>query len=138
MDELDPSSRYDATIFDLGDVLVHWEPSTEGVPIPPLTFKHMCRSITWFEYEKGHLTTEEAFRKMAGTYGYSYEQVVQTFDAAKSSIKIDTSLFDLIREIKLSGRRVFAMSNISRPDCELVAARVESKYWSLFDRVFTS
>jgi hypothetical protein len=117
---------------------VSWDIPNERLPIPPLIFHHISRSKIWFDYEKGLLTTEEAYRKLAAEYNHSYEDIAHSFAVVKSSLVFDSALFELIKALKASGRRVFAMSNITEIDCEYVASVVGLTYWNLLDGIFTS
>ncbi|KAF8574205.1 HAD-like protein [Ramaria rubella] len=131
-------TRFTSVIVDLGDVLFTWSSSSSQSRISSRTFKHICRSATYFEYQKGHLSKAEAYSRIAEEYELSVSDLQSAFSAARDSLKTNTALFDLMREIKDSGRRIYAMSNIAGPDCDSLAEKVDPSYWALFDKVFTS
>jgi FMN phosphatase YigB (HAD superfamily) len=125
-------------IFDLGDVLFSWSPSTPKSPLPAKTLKQILRTSTWFEYEKGNLTEEEAYSNVANELNISASDVASAFGAARDSLKSNPTLLEVIREIKGAGRNIFAMSNISAPDWEVLSTKANPNEWALFDQVFTS
>lgn len=66
-------------------------------------------------------------------------EVRQAFQDARDSLQANHDLIGLIRELKVqsNGRlRIYAMSNISSPDWEVL--RTKPADWSIFDEVFTS
>lgn len=125
---------FDSIIFDLGDVLFTWSPAAE-TPIPPKTLQQILRTATWFEYEKGGISEAECYAAVAREMGLHPEQVRIAFEGARDSLVARSSMVELIRELK-QGRKVYAMSNISAPDWEVVRGRLSD--WDIFDHVFTS
>ncbi|KAF8526546.1 HAD-like protein [Hysterangium stoloniferum] len=132
------SSPFKNVIFDLGDVLFSWKPSPRGMRIPPLTFKHILRSVIWFDHEKGLISQEEAYNLISREYDISIDDVISSFDAARETLQPNEQVFELIREIKDAGFRIFAMSNISSFDCAFTESKADPAHWALFERVFTS
>ncbi|THU99223.1 HAD-like protein [Dendrothele bispora CBS 962.96] len=128
----------DTVIFDLGDVLFTWSDSTPQSPLPPKVVKGILRSSTWFEYEKGKFTEQEAYDQVATDFGVSASEVKGAFRAARESLQSDRKLLDFIRTLKESGMKIYGMSNISAPDWEFMQTRADLSDWALFDRVFAS
>ncbi|KAL1662218.1 HAD-like domain-containing protein [Schizophyllum commune] len=125
----------DALIFDLGDVLFTWNapPSTA---VPPKTLHAILDTPSWHDYERGRLTEREAYAAAASELGLDAADVAAAFQGARDSLTSRQSMVTLIRDLKRDGRRVYAMSNISAPDWEVL--RTKSTDWDIFDRVFTS
>jgi FMN phosphatase YigB (HAD superfamily) len=138
-DECEPSSsRCDTVIFDLGDVLFHWSAETKST-ISAKLLKKILRSATWFEFEKGNLSEQEAYDAVAAEMGLASNEVRKAFQGARDSLKSNPALVDFIRELKEQfGLRIFAMSNISAPDFEVLRGKASPEEWALFERVFTS
>ena len=132
------SNKIQAVIFDLGDVLFTWSISIPDFPLPPKTLKCMLGSITWFEYEKGNRTEEQAYTDLANEFGCSFEDVRSAFQMARTSLGADPMMWDLVRQLKKSGVRLYAMSNISAPEWEVLRGAVSLEDWEAFDHVFTS
>jgi FMN phosphatase YigB (HAD superfamily) len=130
--------RIDNIIFDLGDVLFTWSANT-GTSISAKTLHSILLSSTWFEYEKGNLGEEEAYDLAAADFSLDVSEVGAAFRAARDSIQIDSSVVTLLHELKEnSGIQLFAMSNISAPDWEVLRHKGRPEDWALFERIFTS
>jgi FMN phosphatase YigB (HAD superfamily) len=129
---------YTAIIFDLGDVLFKWSPHNK-TSISPRTLRAMLNSPTWFDYECGRLSEADCYATVSSEFNVSPEEVRQAFQDARDSLQANHDLIDLIRELKAQsngGLRIYAMSNISLPDWEVL--RTKPADWSIFDEVFTS
>ncbi|EJD03446.1 HAD-like protein [Fomitiporia mediterranea MF3/22] len=125
-------------IFDLGDVLFTWTAETK-TRVNPKMLKKILRSATWFEFEKGNLTEQEAYDTVAAELRVESSDVREAFQAARDSLKSNPQLVSLIRQLKEQhGIRVFAMSNISAPDFAVLRGKVAPEELKLFERVFTS
>lgn len=136
--ELRRKGQCNALIFDLGDVLFTWSAETKTT-IPPKLLRKILESLTWFEYEKGNIGEQEAYDAVARVFGVPSSEVGAAFQGARDSLQSNPRLVALIRELKEQyGLKVFAMSNISAPDWEVLKGKATPEEWSLFDRVFTS
>ena len=132
------TSRYTNVIFDLGDVLFTYSTSSSKSPIPLTVFKRILRSSVWFEYEKGNLTEDETYTQVAKEYSLSAKDVARAVAIARESLKSNSGLIDTIKSLKTSGIRVFAMSNMSAPDWDVVVTKLEPSQWALFEEIFIS
>ena len=129
--------QIDNVIFDLGDVLFTWSANT-GTSISPQTLHSILHSATWFEYEKGNLGEEEAYRLVATDLSLDVSEVRAAFRDAKDSLQSDPSMVALLHELKgNSDICLFAMSNISAPDWEVLRHKGRPEDWAVFERVFT-
>ena len=135
---LTKSKHYTAVVFDLGDVLFTWSSSTPKSPLPSKTIKNILRSVHWNEYEKGNLTEEEVYSLVAQEFRVAAADVKGAFDAARDSLQSNPKLLDVIRELRESDIAIYAMSNISAPDWEVLSTKATPQEWALFDHVFTS
>ena len=130
--------QIDNVIFDLGDVLFTWSANT-GTSISPKTLHSILRSSNWFEYEKGNLSEEEAYGLAAAEFSLDASEVGAAFRAARDSLQSDSSMVTLLHELKENDDiQLFAMSNISAPDWEVLRHKGRPEDWALFERVFTS
>ena len=124
------SKRYTTVIFDLGDVLFTWAPSAPKSPLPAKLLRNILRSFHWFEYEKGSLVAHE--------FNVAPSNVEQAFQAARDSLKSNPKMLEVIRELREAGLAIYAMSNISAPDWEVLTTKATVEEWALFDHTFTS
>ena len=132
------ANRYSTVIFDLGDVLFTWSFSTPESLFPAKTMREILRSVHWFEYEKGNLTEERAYSLVAQEFNLSAADVKQAIQAARDSLQSNPQLLELIRELREAGIAIYAMSNISAPDWEVLSTKATPEEWALFDHTFTS
>ncbi|KAH8110768.1 HAD-like protein [Phellopilus nigrolimitatus] len=132
------TKRCNAVIFDFGDVLFKFSVQTK-TSIPPKIMKKILKSANWYEYEKGNITEQESYKLAASTYDLDLTEVARAFQAVRDSLRGNPVLFSFIRELKEQyGIHVFAMSNISAPDYEVLREKATAEEWALFERVFTS
>ncbi|OCH90079.1 HAD-like protein [Obba rivulosa] len=131
-------SRYTTLILDLGDVLFTWSPKTK-TSISPRVLKDVLNSPVWFEYECGRISQEDCYASVGKAFTLEPSEIDSAFKQARASMESNEDLIALVRELKAlsNGRlRVFALSNISKPDYEYVKTLPAD--WSIFDRVFPS
>lgn len=125
-------------MFDLGDVLFTWSPSTPKSPLPAKTLRDILRSFHWFEYEKGNLTEGQVYSLVAQEFNVTAASVESAFQSTRNSLRSNPKLLNAIRELKNFGLKVYAMSNISAPDWAVLLTKAPPEEWALFDQVFTS
>ncbi|KAJ3800992.1 HAD-like domain-containing protein [Lentinula aff. detonsa] len=128
------SIKYDTIIFDLGDVLFTWSPSTK-TSVSPKTLRSILQTTTWFQYEKGEISEEECYASVALEMALSPSEVRDAFQHARETLVSRPFMVDLIRQLK-PGRKIYAMSNISTEDFDFL--RTKSSDIDLFDHCFTS
>ena len=125
-------------ILDLGDVLFSWSPHTK-TSIPPKTLKAILASPTWADYECGLLSQQVCYARISNEFHIPPSEITEAFNQARDSLQSNDEMLAFVRELKhqSNGRlRVYAMSNISRPDYDYL--RTKPADWSLFDKVYTS
>ena len=132
------SKRYTTVIFDLGDVLFTWAHSTPKSPLPAKVLQNILRSFHWFEYEKGKLEENEVYSLVAQEFNVARSDVENAFQAARDSLKSNPKMLEVICELKKAGLSIYAMSNISAPDWEVLTTKATVEEWALFDHTFTS
>ncbi|KAJ6499258.1 Haloacid dehalogenase-like hydrolase-domain-containing protein [Mycena sanguinolenta] len=132
------TETFNTIIFDIGDVLFNWSSHTK-TSISSKTLRQILSSPTWFDYERGKLSEVECYAKVGNEFSLSPAEIRQAFIEARESLQSNDDLIDLVRELKEKSKgtlRVFAMSNISLPDYEVL--RTKKADWDIFDRIFTS
>ncbi|KAG1822755.1 Haloacid dehalogenase-like hydrolase-domain-containing protein [Suillus subaureus] len=132
------TSNYTTLIFDIGDVLFSWSPQTK-TSISPTTLRKILSSPTWIDYEKGRISQAECYAAVGGEFSVDPTEVGRAFQDARDSLQSNEKLISVIRHLKAHSDgmlHVFAMSNISAPDYEVL--RTKPVDWSLFDGIFTS
>jgi FMN phosphatase YigB (HAD superfamily) len=129
---------YTTIIFDIGDVLFRWSSETK-TSISSKTLHKILSSPTWFDYERAKLSEENCYARLGEEFALQPGEIRRAFQQARDSLQADDEFIALIRELKAQSNgqlRVFAMSNISLPDYEVL--RTKPADWAIFDQVFTS
>ncbi|KAK7932655.1 HAD-like domain-containing protein [Apiospora marii] len=126
-----------AIILDIGDVLCSWKPAS-ALPVQPKLLKEFRTSPIWREYNCGLLGQDECYARLADHYGVPADDITTAFDLARASQGQNDDVVAFVRELRAAhpDLRVYAMSNISRPDWAILQAKPFA--WDIFDRVFTS
>lgn len=133
-----PQRPFTAIVFDIGDVLFQWSATTK-TSISPKTLRSILNCPTWFDYERGRLAENDCYAAISQEFNVNPNEVRDAFSQARDSLQANHDFISLIRELKAqaNGRlRVYAMSNISLPDWEVL--RMKPADWDIFDHVFTS
>ncbi|KAI0047754.1 HAD-like protein [Auriscalpium vulgare] len=130
--------RCTTLVFDIGDVLFSWSPVT-STSISPRTLKAILSSPTWHLYECGGISEDDCYRLVGEEFSLASSEVRQAFLDARDSLQPDNAFLEFIRGLQAESGgqlRIFAMSNISAPDYEVL--RTKPADWGIFQRVFTS
>ncbi|KAK3401455.1 Haloacid dehalogenase-like hydrolase-domain-containing protein [Sordaria brevicollis] len=134
------TTTYDTIIFDLGDVLFDWdEPKSVAAlaALPKHALRDMRNTATWFNFERGLLSAEEAYRTMGKEFNIEASLVQKAMDVAACSLRVNEPWADLVKRLAAKpGLKVYAMSNISKEHFEIL--RALPLPWEAFARVFTS
>ncbi|KAJ7251471.1 Haloacid dehalogenase-like hydrolase-domain-containing protein [Mycena haematopus] len=132
------TETFNTIIFDIGDVLFSWSSHTK-TSISSKTLHQILASPTWFDYERGKLSEDDCYAKVGSEFSLAPAEIRQAFVEARDSLQSNDDLIALVRELKEQSNgtlHVFAMSNISLPDYEVL--RTKKADWDIFDRIFTS
>lgn len=126
-----------AIFLDIGDVLCSWK-CTPEFPIQPKLLKEFRTSSIWQDYNCGRFGQDECYSRLADHYSVSIDDIATSFELARASQGQNDEVVAFIEELKAvhPALRVYAMSNISGPDWEVLHAKPFN--WEIFDHVFTS
>ncbi|KAG2138330.1 Haloacid dehalogenase-like hydrolase-domain-containing protein [Suillus clintonianus] len=130
--------NYTTLIVDIGDVLFSWSSQT-NTSISPKVLRKILSSPTWNDYERGRISQAECYARVGREFSIDPAEVGHAFQQASDSLQSNEELISVIRHLKARSNgslHVFAMSNISAPDYEVL--RTKHVDWSLFDDIFTS
>jgi FMN phosphatase YigB (HAD superfamily) len=136
--------KCDNVIVDFGDVLFSWSaPSAiSSSSIPPRTLHKIRRTATWFEYDKGNLDQESCYASLALEFGVEAVGIAETFQRARESLQCNKPMLEFLHAIKRDNRgvKIYAMTNISAPEWELLrrTGPLKQEDWNLFEQIFTS
>jgi FMN phosphatase YigB (HAD superfamily) len=130
--------QYQNNIFDLGGVFFHFDSHPDS-SISGLQFKAVLASPTWHRYECSLITQQECYDTLSTQFNFAPEELRHAINLAATTLRFDEDLVAFVQGLKeKSGDklRVFAMSNVSGPDFEILREVVTK--WGIFERVFTS
>lgn len=130
--------KYSTLILDLGDVLFTWSATTK-TNVSSQTLKLILSSAPWLEYECGRISEEACYDRVGERFALQPSEVAEAFSQARVSLQSNDMMISLVHELKKQSNgalRVYAMSNISKPDYVILAKKPAD--WSVFDQVFTS
>ncbi|KAK8848563.1 HAD-like protein [Apiospora arundinis] len=124
-------------ILDIGDVLCNWKPAS-ALPVQAKLLKEFRTSPIWRDYNCGLIGQDECYARLSEHYSVAADDITTAFDLARASQGQNDDVVAFIRELRVThpDLRVYAMSNISRPDWEILRAKPFD--WDIFDMVFTS
>ncbi|KAK0739614.1 HAD-like domain-containing protein [Apiosordaria backusii] len=136
------SRQYDNIIFDLGDVLFHWDASTVTT-LPKQTIRAMMNTTIWLDYERGILSPEQAHKLLATELNTTPELVSESLEQAQLTLRPDAEMTDLILKLGAARTRpgqdkirILGLSNIAKD--HFIGIQKIQFPWHLFDRIFTS
>lgn len=128
----------DTVIFDLGDVLFEWSSLTAMPLLSEESIRTLFKSDIWSEYETARCTESEVHRRLSALLETSEPTITSALELMRESIRSSPQMFETVRLLKKSGIKVYAMSNISQPDWEVLKTRASGAQWDLFDDVYPS
>lgn len=106
-------------IFDLGGVVVDWNPERlmqeySGDPeMPVALFKKGFFQEFWPEYDRGRIDQAGIVKEMSRFAGRSYAECWDFVEFVKHSLRDIPATQDLIKELAAQGYRLFCLSNMS-------------------------
>lgn len=125
-----PLLRYSTFFMELGDVLFTWSPTTR-TSIPPKLLKKILSFHIWFEYKCGRLTEEACNSRVVMEFSFPPAEIEAAFSQARESLQSDNTMIASIRRLKKDSQgflKVYATSNISLPDWEVLRMRPYSQH----------
>lgn len=138
-----PWERIDTVVFDIGNVLVRYEPEEiacrlfEDEQERQHMLEHVYHGGVWREMDRGTLTFEGAARMLSERLGYPYEEYLR---ACLSTLDLKEPIEEGWRAASLcrrKGKRLCILSNYSRQGYETIHARFEKRF-ALFEDVLVS
>jgi len=124
-------------VFDVGNVIVRWSP----IEIVRLTFgndidaekqaKRLFHSENWLNLNKGLISEAQSKQQYQDEYGLSENQSEQLFYYVKHSQLLIFGTISLMKRLKTSGYRVYALTDNVTEIVEHLKTTYD--FWPLFD-----
>ncbi|KAJ5177857.1 HAD-superfamily hydrolase subfamily IA variant 3 [Penicillium coprophilum] len=134
-----PASTFDAIVLDLGGVLIKTPARiSTNEAIPP--HKRYTSTLPWMQYECGEIEETTCYELVGKQFKFDPSELSKAVGLARTTVEYDQEIVSWIRALRKEhpSLKVFAMSNISKPDFDALHTRWGATFWSLFDDIFTS
>ncbi len=124
-------------VFDLGGVVVDWEPErlVASIADSETMRERVRREIfdhsDWLDLDRGSLELAEAIRRFAARTELAHATVVALLDRVAPSLTPKEDTLDLIRELRAAGHPLYFLSNMA-PTSIAYLERMRD-FWPLFD-----
>lgn len=131
------SPAYQNLILDIGGVLLDYSINM-ATTLSQRQIKTALQSTIWNDYESGKFTRQECYDKLTTTLNISPDAWEETVKQLNESLVEKHDFVQAMQTIRViyPNLRVFAMSNVSAPDFEVIRSMVEG--WGIFDVIYTS
>jgi putative hydrolase of the HAD superfamily len=105
--------RYKNIIFDLGNVLLEWNPQNflEKMQLP-LHFMEVFNSLLWATHDGGLLSREEVVAKLPPQY--DKEVFAYCIDRIAPHLILIPEMVEILHEVRRKGYKVYILSNMPR------------------------
>ena len=105
-------------VFDLGGVVVNWQPDLiirsvfEDTSTQDLVKKKIIEHADWIELDRGSIGLEQAIDRGAARTGLPSEDMERLFNAVPPSLTPIEATIELIRELSSTRNRLYVLSNM--------------------------
>jgi len=138
-----PAKLPGAVVFDVGNVLLSWDPHAilrEHLPAGAdhgLFLRDVFAHPDWIELDRGTLDEGEALLRFATRTGAPPELVRRLVDASKTSLAPMPDSLALLEELRRTGAtKLYVLSNMSHATWEYLEPRHD--FWKGFDGLVIS
>ncbi len=129
-------------IFDIGNVMVRWDPlsiTTELFPEHPNIAQlnqQLFKSATWFDLNLGKITDQQALQQYQQNLGIDPKQLEQLMPAVKRSLTPITGSAELVAQLYQAQYPLYALTDNTK---EIMAfLKAEYDFWRMFRGVVVS
>ncbi len=129
-------------IFDVGGVLITWEPDAiltslfDDAELRKRLRSEVFEHNDWIEYDRGVSSWNEVTSRIAERTGIGIKNAERLMAATLDSLEPIAGMVELIEECKTKGHRLFCLSNMNG----ITYARLKERYdfWAPFEGVVVS
>lgn len=131
------SSPAGALVFDLGGVVLTWEPEAivaavfDDPAVRARVHAQILGHDDWIALDRGTLALEDAIARAARRTGLSPEEVAAFFQAVPPALSPREEMLDLLRRLQSRGHRLFCLSNMHRASLEHLERA--HRFWEVFE-----
>ena len=123
-------------IFDLGGVVVRWDPEAflvDVYPDPDVRAKvrsGLVMHADWHALDRGTLDPAEAVRRASERTGLPEDTVVRFLDHVPAALTTFPDTIDLMRDLRRAGHTLFCLSNMGHASIEHIERAHD--FWDVF------
>jgi len=105
-------------VFDMGGVLLEWNPASTIAELYPDTAiqavirQQMFEHADWHEFDRGTLTYEDAVQHFAKQTGRSPDETRRLIHATRESLRPITGTVELLDQLAAGGVHLYLLSNM--------------------------
>ena len=124
-------------VFDLGGVVVRWDPDAIIASVFPDRNIHsklkadVFAHPDWLELDRGTLEREDAIARAAQRTGVAVEDIRRLVHAVPASLVVFPDTVDLLHRLKRQGYPLYCLSNMHFASIEYLESA--HTFWDLFD-----
>ncbi len=135
------SKRYEHIIFDIGNVVLEWQPehilrSVFTTPDTTNLLKKTFQSREWLAYDQGVITTKELKEQLAHNLKCSILAIEALLQQVVIALRPIPDMIELLTKLKAGGYHLHALTNM--PNDIFNALYEKHKFWQLFDDINVS
>jgi putative hydrolase of the HAD superfamily len=129
-------------IFDLGGVLVEWQPAriarnfSADPALQQSILEGIFRHPDWVEKDRGSLSVPELEKRFSARTQLAPDEIRRLMVQVRASLQLKADTLAWIRELKASGFPLYCLSNM--PSDHEAYLRQRYDFWALFDGIVTS
>ena len=124
-----------AIIFDLGRVVVSWDPmaivgSVRGQQGAALLAEQLFNHPDWLEVDRGTMSLHTMAREAQVRTGLSTAENLAILQAVPASLQPDPAMLTLIAELHRAGHTLYALSNMGHASIDWL--ELHQEFWRFF------
>lgn len=129
-------------IFDVGNVIVRWDPhhivsiAFPEYPDHNQLARDIFKSETWLSLNKGVITDHEAIIRFSNQLGFDKPNLEQMLEIAKQSLTLIPGTKELIHNLKSQQKTLYALTDNTHEFMRHLKAQYD--FWHLFNGIVVS
>ena len=131
-----PVERFSNFIFDIGDVILSWDPEHSLSKGKRGDLRRALRHPLWEDFEKGRVREETAYTQVACELGMSYEELLELVRKSRQSVRVRPGMPEFLEELRLRGKRTFCLTNMDHGSFLHLFSHHD--FWRHFEQIYVS
>ncbi|SHI65418.1 HAD-IA family hydrolase [Aquimarina spongiae] len=129
--------RYDTIVFDLGDVLLHWDSvhftsETKGID----DVRKMVKHPVWQDLEKGLINQEFALTALSCELETPCSKLKEMLELSIASLQVNPLMVEVLRVLHKKDKQIYCLSNVDLESFSYLYKQFD--FWKYFDGIYVS